>query len=326
MAVEQLNANGGINGQPIEILYEDDQMSPKVATNAIQKLSTADKVPVILGAFGSTVTLAIAPIAERNKIVLLSASSTADKIRDAGDYIFRNVPPNARQAQTASDFCLAGLHAHKAAILAMNNDYGVSLRDEFLHDFKVGGGTIVASETYNPASTDYRTQLVKIGASKPDVIFFPGHYQESASILKQAVQLGIKTPFIGGDGSYSPDLIKVAGTAAEGSYYTMMAMGYGSADKEISSFTTAFKRKYGEEPGVYSAYAYDAVNLIADAVKRGGYTADGIKRSLYETKNFKGVTGITRFDSNGEVDKPFYIYQVKSGTFSLSSWRPGGKH
>jgi branched-chain amino acid transport system substrate-binding protein len=281
-------------------------------------------VPVIIGAFGSSVTLAIAPVAERNKVVLISASSTADKIRDAGDYIFRNVPPNARQAQTAVEFCLERLKAKRAAILYINNDYGISLRDEFKRRFQRAGGSIVAVEAYNPGARDFRSQLVKIKAAGPTVVFYPGHYQESGLILKQAKELGLKATFVGGDGSFAPELIQIAGNAAEGSYYTMMAMGYGVADEEIKKFVTAFKRKYGEEPSVYAAYAYDALKLIADAIRRGGYTADGIKNALYETKDFKGVTGITRFDKNGEVDKPFYIYEVKKGKFQLTDWIPGG--
>jgi len=152
---------------------------------------------------------------------------------------------------------------------------------------------------------------------KPDVIFYPGLYQESGLILKQARELKLKAVFIGGDGSIAPELIQIAGKAAEGSFYTNMAIGYGVTDTEINKFLAAFKTEYGEEPSVYSSYAYDAANLLADAIKRDGYSAEGIKAALYHTKDFRGVTGITNFDSYGEVDKPFYIYEVKGGKFEL---------
>jgi branched-chain amino acid transport system substrate-binding protein len=315
LAVEKVNSDGGINGKRLVVIYEDDQMNASIATSAIQKLITVDKVPAIIGAFGSSVTLAIAPIAEKNKVVLFSASSSADAIKDAGDYVFRNVPPNSRQGQTAAEFVLARLKAKTASILHMNNDYGVSLRDSFKKSFMAGNGRILSVESYNPGSIDFRAQLTKIRNQRPDVIFYPGHYQESGLILKQAKELGLATTFVGGDGSYAPELVRIAGEAAEGSYYTLMAMGYGAVDMEIGTFEDAFRRKYAQEPDVYSAYAYDALATIAEAIRRGGYVSDGIKSALYEMNDFKGVTGIARFDRFGEVDKPYGIYEVKDGKF-----------
>lgn len=317
MAVEEINTLGGINGNKIEIIYEDDQMKPQMGINAIQKLITVDKVSVIIGAFGSSITLAIAPIAEKNKTILFSASSTADAIKDAGDYIFRNVPPNSKQGKDIANFCIDKLKAKTAAIFYMNNDYGISLKRTFEKAFYERGGTVVSIESYNPNDNDFRTQLSKIKIRNPEIISYPGHYKESGLILKQAKELGIKSTFIGGDGSFAPELIKIAGNAAESSFYAMMAMGFGVSDTDINKFTERFKEKYGEEPSVYSAYAYDALMIIVEAIKRGGDTSESIKNALYQMKNFKGVTGITTFDKFGEVDKAFYIYEVKSGEFKL---------
>lgn len=321
LAAEKINASGGINGRQVTIVYEDDQMKPAVGTSAIQKLISVDKVPVIIGAFGSSITLAIAPIAERNHVVLFSASSTADAIKDAGDYIFRNVPPNHAQGKTAAELCLAHLKAKSACVFHMNNDYGVSLTAAFQETFEKGGGKILSVESYNPGATDFRAQLTKIRELQPDVIFYPGHYQESGLVLKQARELGVKAVFVGGDGSYSPELMQIAGSAAEGSYYTLMAMGYGVADQEIKDFVSAFKVKYSGEPDVYSAYAYDAFLTIAEAIRNGGTKSDGVKNALYGLNGFKGVTGITQFDANGEVDKPYGIYEVKNGKFEVLPWK-----
>jgi branched-chain amino acid transport system substrate-binding protein len=321
LASEELNAGGGVNGKRLEIIYEDDQMRSTTATTALQKLVTVDGVSVVIGAFGSSVTLAIAPIAEKNRVVLFSASSTADSIKDAGDYIFRNVPTNSAQGKTAAEFALRHLKSQTASILQMNNDYGISLSASFKSHFEAGGGRVLGTESYNPSSADFRAQLTKVRSQGPDMIFFPGHYQECALILKQAKELGVTGPFVGGDGAYSPELISVAGPAAEGSYYTLMAMGYGVADEEVTRFTSAYRAKYGGEPDVYSAYAYDALMVVADAARRGGFAADGIKDALYKTRGFRGVTGITSFDANGEVDKPFGVYEVKSGKFVPLRWK-----
>lgn len=317
LATEEINQKGGINGKKIRLVYEDDQIKPEVGTKVIQKLISIEKVPVIIGAFGSSVSLAIAPVAEKNKVVLFSASSTADALKDAGDYFFRNVPPNSKQGESAAEFAIEKLKAKNAAVLYMNNDYGISLAKAFENFFKQKGGSILITENYNPGDRDFRTQLSKIKDKQPSIVFYPGHYQESGLILKQAKELVIKSVFIGGDGSYSPELIIIAGDAAEGSYYTLMAMGYGVSDEEIKRFTDVFKSKYGVEPDVYSAYAYDALKIIAQAIQNGGYNSEGIKNALYRTKDFKGVTGTTSFDKFGEVDKPFYIYKVKNGKFEL---------
>jgi len=317
LAVEEINRAGGVNNKPIRLVYEDDQMNPSTATSAIQKLVSVDKVPVILGAFGSSITLAIAPIAEKSKVVLFSASSTADAIKDAGDYIFRNVPPNSAQGKSAAEFVVRKLNVRTAAILLMNNDYGLSLSKSFEARFTELGGKVLTIEQYNPGDKDFRAPLSKIKGGNPDVIFYPGHYTESSIILRQAKELGIKSAFVGGDGSYSPELIKNAGNAAEGTYYTLMAIGYGVADDDIAKFNEAFRKKYKQDPDVYAAYAFDAIKIIASAIKNGGYTSEGIKNALYQTKDFKGVTGLTSFDKNGEVDKPFYVYVVKKGNFEL---------
>lgn len=325
LAAEKINANGGIDGIPIAIIYEDDQMNPRTATNAIQKLTTVDRVPAIIGAFGSSVTLAISPIAEEKKTVLFTASSTADAIRDAGDYVFRNVPPNGAQGKTAADFILLHLRFQNACVLHMNNDYGVSLTSSFRDRFTSLGGDILCTETYNPGTSDFRAQLTKILAKKPQVVFYPGHYQESGLILKQARELGLESTFVGGDGSYSPELLKISGNASEGSYYTLMSMESAGENEQVQEFVTTFKQKYSEEPDVYAAYAYDALLVLAEAIRKGGYSSEGIKSQLYGMSDFKGVTGVTRFDSNGEVDKPYGVYQVKNAIFVPVSWGKGDK-
>lgn len=317
LAVDEINSKGGIDGKRIVIKYEDDQSSQNGGISAFQKLITTERTPVVIGGFTSSVTLAIAPIAEKNKVVLISASSTSDDIKDAGDYIFRIVPTNSAQGKTMADFALNKLKAKTAAILYMNNDYGVTLKNGVNTHFTQGGGQIVTIESYNPKETDFRTQLLKIKKIKTDVIFYPGLYEESGVILKQARELGIKQPFIGGDGAVDPKLIEIAKDAAENSYYANLGMGYGISDYEIAKFSDTFKKQYTKEPSAYNSYAYDVVFVVADAIKRGGYNGDGIKKSLYELKDFKGITGITKFDKFGEVDKPFSIFDIKDGRFEI---------
>jgi branched-chain amino acid transport system substrate-binding protein len=314
LALDEINGKRPPGKPRVVVVYEDDRLDATVGRTAFQKLVSVDHVPAVLGAFGSSVTLAIAPIAEQNKVVLFSASSTADEIKNAGKYIFRNVPTNRAQGARAAHFVRDHLHAKTAAILSMNNDYGVSLEQSFEPDFTKDGGRVVIKETYNPDAVDFRGQLTKIAAAKPDIVFYPGHYQESGLILKQARQLGITSTFVGGDGSYSPKLMEIAGPAAEGSYYTLMAMEPENASPDVKRFVDAFKARYHEEPDVYAAYAYDAMMTITAAADATGYTSDDIKNGLYSI-TYNGVTGETKFDADGEVAKPFAIYKVTNGRF-----------
>jgi branched-chain amino acid transport system substrate-binding protein len=315
LAVKEINAKGGVYGKNIVITYEDDQANPSIATEAIQKLINSTKVKIIIGGFNSRCTLAMAPIAEKNKVVLISASSTADDIKNAGDYIFRIVPTNAAQGKTMADFAIDNLKARSAAVLYVNDDYGITLKDGVISQFKARGGEIKIIEAFNPNERDFRSQLAKIKAIEADVVFFPALYQECGLILRQAREIGINQSFIGGDGAIDPKLIEIAKEAAENSYYTNLSMGFGVTDAEINAFMNSFKAKYGKEPSAYNAYAYDVVCVIAEALRLSKGTQDRAKESLYEIKDFRGVTGITTFDSYGEVDKPFGMYMIKDSEY-----------
>jgi len=320
LAIEEINKGGGINGRKLKAFYEDDKLESKEGINAFNKLAQIEKVPVIIGSAASKVTLTIAPLAENSKIILFSPISTTDKLKEAGDYIFRNVPPNSYQGKTAAQFIFYYLKKEKVCIFYKNDEYGADLTKGFKNEFTKLGGKIIYEDNYAPGQRDFKSNLAKIKSVNSEVIYFPGNYEESGIILKQAKEIGIKAVFVGGDGSYSPELIKIAGDAAEGSYYTLMALPQAKSPK-VENFRKAFQEKYGEEPGVYDAYSYDALMTIAEAIKTGGYSSEGIKNALYSL-TYEGVTGITKFDKYGEVDKPYAIYVVRNGKFEPLEWLP----
>ena len=319
LAVDELNSAKYLD-KPIEIVYEDDKINPNDGINAVNKLVNSNKVPVIIGPFGSSVTLAIAPIVNKAKVVSIGASATADSIADAGDYVFRITPPNSRQGADVADFCSTKLNSKKAAIIFQNNDYGTTLKSSFEKQFTQNGGTVVFSEGVDLGIKDLRTQILKIKGTSPDVVFFPLHVAESGLLLKQSKELGLNAKFISCDGAMVQDLLTIAGNAAEGTYYTTLALGYGVSDNDIKKFNEAFKKKYSKEPDVYAAYYYEATKIVAKAIKEGGYDGDKIKDKLYAMSGenaYNGVTGKTSFDKNGEVNKSFYIYEVVNGAFTL---------
>ncbi len=319
LAVEDINNEKMLN-KPIQVVYEDDRINPKDGINAINKLINVDKVSIIIGPFGSSVTLAVAPIANKNKVIMLGASATADGIAEAGEYVFRITPPNSKQGSDAASFCIDKLQSKKAAIIYQNNDYGATLKSAFENKYEKLGGKITIIEGVDLGINDLKTQIIKIKSTNPDVVFFPLHVAESGLFLKQAKELGLNVKFISCDGAMVNDLLTIAGDSAEGTYYTTLALGYGVSDKMITSFNTKFMQKYKKEPDVYAAYYYDATRITALAIKECGLDSDKIKAYLYAmtgNHGYKGITGITAFDKRGEVNKSFYVYKAMNGKFKL---------
>ena len=316
LAFQERNEVGGVLGKEVKAIYEDSKLSAKDGINALTKLVNQDKVQVIIGAASSKVTLNLAPFAEKYKVVLISSISTADELKESGEYIFRNVPPNLQQGISAARFVNDYLKEKSAAVFFKNDDYGKSLAESFIKSFEKMNNNILIKESYQPNATDFKNQLIKIKEFEPKVIFFPGNYEDTGKILKQGRELGINSIFIGGDGSYSPELIRIAGKAAEGSYYTIMSLPSEESDK-FSSFKKDFLAKYNLEPDVYSVYSYEAANIVIKAIENAGIN-DGtsIKKTLYNLK-YDGITGMVEFDEYGEVNKDYSIYIIENGEFNL---------
>lgn len=318
LAVEEINTTGGINGKKIEIVYEDSKGNPKDALNGFQKLATIDKVPIVIGPFYSGEVLSCASAANSNKVVLLSGSATSDNIKNAGDYVFRVCPTNLEQARTVADFIINDLKKKSAFIIYRNVDYGVTLRDRFKDSFGKLGGVILGEEGVVADVSDVRTQIQKAKSKKADVIFAAVHYPEGGALLKQSKELGLKAEIIGTDGGFDPQLINIASDAANGSFWATIGWGGGSTKEEKDKFIVKYKSRYNEEPNTYSGLYYDALNVIVRALTNiKEINGETVKNELYKIKDFKGATGITSFDSFGEVEKPFSIYRVENKNFVL---------
>jgi branched-chain amino acid transport system substrate-binding protein len=316
LAVEEINQSGGIREKKIKVIYEDDQLDPKKGTSAFKKLVTIEHVPVVIQAAGSSVMLAEAPLAEKYKVVLISPTCSNDDIKYAGDYVFRIWPSDSFQGKVLADFTYSTLGVKRAAVLYINNDYGEGLKNEFVKEFKFKGGTVVLVDSFDQSNTDFRTILTKLKEDAPEVVCLASLYRESALLVKQAKEMGIKTQFIGGDGNFAPDLIKLAGGTTEGMIVTNMHWNPESNDPLVKHFVTDFKNRYGKVPEVYAAAGYDCLKVLADAIRRGGYSSDQIKNTLYVTKGFKGVTGDIGFDKYGEIiNKEYDKFIVKNGQF-----------
>jgi len=317
LAIEELNVEGGINGKKILSVYADSKGNPRDAVSAYRSLQSQG-ITLILGPFYSSNFLAIAPLAAKDKVVLLTGSATDDNITNAGKYSFRVCPTNLKQGETLANFAIFELHAKTVYVLYRNVDYGISLKKSFVETFLNNGGEIYGEEGIEPDANDVRTQLTKASEKAADVIFAPIHYPEGGVLLKQAKELGVKSIIIGGDGGFDPKLIEIAGNASENSFWSTIGLGGSDVDSIRESYLKNYKDKYGIESGAYSALYYDAMRVASLALQSSkDYSGESIREALMNIQDYRGPTGITKFDENGDVDKPFSIYKVQEGEFKL---------
>ncbi|MCU1290166.1 MAG: Branched-chain amino acid transporter, amino acid-binding protein [Acidobacteria bacterium] len=312
LAVDEINAAGGINGKKIELIVEDDQGQPQQATTVVQKLINQNKVHALLGEVASTNSLAAAPVAQSARIPMITPSSTNPKVTEVGDYISRVCFIDPFQGATMAKFAATTLKAKTAAILGdVNSDYSKGLTQYFEQEFTKNGGTIVTKEAYTQTDPDFKGQLTKIRNLNPDVIYIPGYYSQVGIIARQARELGMNMPLLGGDGWDSPEIWKLGGEALKNSYIS----NHYSADNpapEIQNFVKAYQAKFNTVPDSLAALAYDAAKVLADAIKRAGGAEDSakLKDAINATKNFAGVTGTITLDASRNAVKPAVVLEL----------------
>lgn len=317
MAANEINQAGGINGRKIDIILEDDQGSPELAANLANKLTRQDKVAALIAGGASGSSLAAGPIAQSAKVPMISPSSTSPAVTESGDYIFRVCFIDAFQGDVMARFAVSSLSAKKAAILVdFNSPYSRGLTKFFQASFTRLGGQVVSEQSYNQGDTDFKGQLSSIKSAEPDVIYLPGYYGDIAIMARQARQLGITQPFLGGDGWDAPELWPLARESVNGSYITNH---YSVEDPSplVQKFVREYKLQYGNlVPDAHAALAYDAMKFLADAIQRAGTTEAGkLRDALAGTKNFQGVTGIISMDAERNAVKPATILKLENGTY-----------
>jgi len=312
LAIEELNSSGGINGRNIKVIFEDSQMDPNKAINAIKKLIAIDKIQAVIGETTTAGTLAVADTANKNNIVLLSPSASGEKVTEAGDYVFRVSPSDSFQAIVAAKFVFRQSFK-RGAIVYTNDDWGNGLKKAFEQAFTGLGGEILLTEGCTPGTQDFRTQLVKIKGLNPDFIYIPLYPDESPTFLRQAKELQAFTQIIGADNFSEKAILKTAGATANGIIFTMPAEPH---SEEYKTYLTKYKNKFNEDGNYTSAAAYDCVFILADAIKKGGLGGEQIKNALYLIKNYNGASGMIGFDYNGDVTtKEFSVIKIDNDKY-----------
>lgn len=314
LAMKEINAAGGIKGQMIELKNLDDQGKPEEAANAITRLIKQDKVIAVLGEVASSNSLAMAPIAQRAKIPMISPSSTNEKVTEVGDNIFRVCFIDPFQGTVMSIFALNNLKSKTAAIfIDSKSDYSVGLAKHFKEHFLKHGGKIVGEQAYTAGDMDFKSQLTKVRSQKPDVLFVPGYYTEVGLIARQARELGIKAPLLGGDGWDSPKLTEIGQNAINGSFFSNH---YSPEDKapNVQKFINNYRAAYKETPDGLAALGYDSMMMLAEAMKRAKTLSPAdIRAEIAKTKNMAGVTGTITLDSKRNPVKSAVVLEIVKG-------------
>jgi branched-chain amino acid transport system substrate-binding protein len=316
MAFEEINAAGGILGKKINLVTEDDRSSPGEASTVVTKLINSENVAVVIGEVASSRTLAAAPIAQQNKIPLVSPASTNIKVTQVGDYIFRVCFIDPFQGTVMAKFAANTLKAKKVAIIQDNkSDYSIGLTEYFTKKFTGLGGEIVEVQVFSAGDKDFKAQLTSIKSKNPEVIFIPAYYAETSLIARQAKELGINVPLIGGDGWDSDALVKVAGTALEGCYFSNH-VSVNDTSKFVQDFVAKYKLLYKETPDAMSVLGYDAAKIVAEAIKNSKTAKpEDIRNELAKIQNFRGVSGTITIDADRNATKPAVVLQIRGDKF-----------
>ncbi len=319
LAIDDVNAAGGVLGRKLELISEDTQSKPGEASTAVRKLIAREHVVAVLGEVASSRSLEAAPICQNSKIPMISPGSTSPKVTETGNYIFRVCYIDPFQGPVLAKFALTHLKAHRVAIFSSSTSaYSVGLAKYFKLAFVEGGGEVAAEPKYAEGDKDFKAQLTAIRAAGVDAIFSPGYYNEGALIVKQARELGIKVPVFGGDSWEAEDLITLGGDAMEGAY---LCSHYSPEDPSprVQAFVAEYQKRYGgDKPDSNASLGYDSVLVLADSIRRAGTTEHAALRdAIASTKNFDAVTGRITIDANRNASKNAVIIQVHNGHFQF---------
>lgn len=327
LAIDERNEAGGIGGNPIVLISEDSEADVARGNAAIEKLASVDQIHGLVGGVFSTVSLAIAPRAQTEQIVMISGSATHPDLTANGDYIFRTIASDALQGEVFGKYVYEELGYEEVAILYTRNDYSQGLTEVFTQTFEDAGGTVVATESGIQGDRDFRTQLTNIRAEQPDAIFLPNYVAEIAQILEQAEQLGIEAAMLSADGFSNPEIFDLAGPLSNGVVFSGPPADEGGSGDMAAAFEEKYTETYGVGPDSFSYNAYDAANIILDGIQAAYDQASAEAQASLEldpqvvrdyvagVEGYTGVSGTVTFAESGDVVKNIGIFTVEDQSF-----------
>lgn len=319
LAMEKINNEGGINGKKLELVIYDDRVKSQDAVAIARKLVEQDKVVGVVSGSYSTPTRAAAPIYQRYGIPMIAAYATHPDITKAGNFIFRSGFLATVEGGAGGYLATKILNGKNIAVLTMDNDFGRALSTAFIKMAKKNGANILANLTFPLGEKDFSPMLTKIKSLKPDILYSTGYYSEGALVVKQAKDLGLSVQILGQEGFDSPMFLKIAGDAANGVIITT-DLNRDDEREIVKWFIKEYTERYKLDPDMVGASTFDAIYILASAIKKAGEDPKKIRDAVAEVKDFEGLTGIIRgFNKLGEVIKDIQVQKVVNGKFSYFS-------
>lgn len=306
-----------INQEPskytYKLIFEDDQAQPKTAISVINKLIFTDRVKYVIGGFTSSSSVAIYPIAEQNKVLLFSPSSSTPELTYNTPYFFRNWPSDETQVKAYAEYIYQKFGKKDVSTVYSLSDYGMFANDIFSKYFTEIGGNSKGQYGYYPNNKDFRTIIAKVKKAMPDAVMLLGYYSEMGQFLKQSKNLGLNVQFFGQEGIESNNLIEIAKEGAEGLIY--FVPNFDSNNESAIRFVDNYKRKFGREPEVFGAHAYDVLKIYWSLIEQFGDNPEIIKSEITNIKDYNGISGITSFDKDGNAIQPLMIKMIHNNKF-----------
>jgi len=315
LAIDAFNQNSKAKTPVLRLNIEDDRAEPTASISSFQKLVAKKQIRLIIGPLTSGGTLAVAPLAERNHVVIISPGASAPSITGAGDYVFRVELSEEVGANQQAELAYSRLKYKSISLVYVNNEYGAGTARIFRDRFRQLGGTIITDEGFAPGTTDFRTILSKLQTSNEDAVFFV-FQDDIVNFMKQRAELAIMTPVYTTPVFEDAGNLAKLGSLAEGVVFTH----YGSFDANANSgpsldFASSYANKFHNAPTYYSALGYDGMSVVLNALRNADFDQDKVTNLLYAVKDFPGVTGLLSIDKNGDVTKPVTLKTVRGGHF-----------
>lgn len=315
-----LETKGEVLGQKVQIVVVDNKSDKVEAANAVSRLIEKDKVVAIIGSYGSSLSMAAGDIVKKAQVPAVGCSPTNPLVTLNNDYYFRVCFIDPFQGTVMANYAVNELGAKTAAVIQdVTQDYSVGLSKYFVDAFRELTGdknSIVEMTSYNTGDQDFTAQLTNVKNKKPDIIFAPGNYGESALLIRQARDLGIDVPFLGGDTWEAPEFLSIGGKAVEGAVFSTHFTAEAPVTAESEIFLDAYRTKFGKEANAFAALGYDAYMLILDVIEKAGSAdSQAIRDGLANVQGFVGATGVITLDVNGDAVKSAVINKVEGGKF-----------
>jgi len=311
MAVEEVNAAGGVGGRRVELIVQDTRSDAAETEVVVRRLAEEARVHALVGEVVSSRSLVAARVAQAAGVPMLTPSATSPDVTAVGDYVFRSCYTDTFQGAALSHFAIGSLSALRAAVLVdRDQGYSVELARLIREEFERRGGKVVAEQEYHEGAADFSVQVAEVGAARPDVVFIPGYYLEAGLLARQAREVGIDVPLVGGDGWDSPRLYEIGGDALAGGFFSTHFSAE-DTDPRVQRFVADYRRLFGSAPDSFAATAYDAARIMLDAVSRASsLERRAIRDSLAATRDFPGVTGTVTFNAERNALKPVVVVRI----------------